>query len=297
MTIEDSTSPPSLITRQDAMSVVGMSAERFAAEFRRVRGGAHISRAELMTARERVVAIASQAQGNPVVAGQAAMVMHGAKWFDAGFDVVLIRGITASGRPALGTTTWRLDLPAEHVVTIDGIAVTSPIRTAFDVGRIQPRMRAIGHLDTLAAATGFDLDELAEYAKSQKRTRHVRQVRGLAPLVNRLHESPRESSTGLFMHDCGLPTPVAQFEVFNEYGILVARHDWAYPDLKIAIEYDGEDYHSSPEQQASDAARDAESNRLQWKVIRANNKRMTSDPMGLIAEIAEAIHQRGGYYS
>jgi very-short-patch-repair endonuclease len=36
----------------------------------------------------------------------------------------------------------------------------------------------------------------------------------------------------------GLPSPVAQFRVFDEEGF-VARVDFAYPELRIAIEYDG----------------------------------------------------------
>ncbi|MET2982001.1 DUF559 domain-containing protein [Gordonia polyisoprenivorans] len=67
--------------------------------------------------------------------------------------------------------------------------------------------------------------------------------------------------------------------------------------MKIGIEYDGEEYHSSPEQRASDAARDAESARLGWKVIRADKHRMRTNPMGVVNEIAEAIRTRGGYYS
>ena len=71
-----------------------------------------------------------------------------------------------------------MDLPPEHIEVIDGIAVTSPIRTAFDVGRIQPRMRAIGHLDALAAATAYDFGELADYVETQKGVRYVRQLKG-----------------------------------------------------------------------------------------------------------------------
>lgn len=178
MTIDEPTATPELVFRRDALSQPGMSPERFAAEFRLLRGEAHIGRGEMLTARQRVIAIASAAQGDPVVGGQAAMVMHGSRWFDSDFPILLIRGANASGRAARGSIPCRVDLPPEHIEVIDGIAVTSPIRTAFDVGRIQPRMRAIGHLDALAAATAYDFGELADYVETQKGVRYVRQLKG-----------------------------------------------------------------------------------------------------------------------
>lgn len=39
---------------------------------------------------------------------------------------------------------------------------------------------------------------------------------------------------------------------------IYARIDLGYEKYQIAIEYDGEDFHSTPEQRAHDAARDAQ---------------------------------------
>lgn len=71
MTIDEPLATPELVFRRDALSEPGMSPERFAAEFRLLRGEAHIGRGEMLTARQRVIAIASAAQGDPVVGGQA----------------------------------------------------------------------------------------------------------------------------------------------------------------------------------------------------------------------------------
>ncbi len=107
MTIDEPTATPELVFRRDALSEPGMSPERFAAEFRLLRGEVHIGRGEMLTARQRVIAIASAAQGDPVVGGQAAMVMHGSRWFDSDFPILLIRGASASGRAARGSVPRR----------------------------------------------------------------------------------------------------------------------------------------------------------------------------------------------
>ena len=67
------------------------------------------------------------------------------------------------------------------------------------------------------------------------------------------------------MADAGLPSLVAQFVVRHE-GREVARVDFAWPDLRLAVEYDGA-WHAEPGQFARDRQRP---NRLQaagWTVV------------------------------
>ena len=51
-----------------------------------------------------------------------------------------------------------------------------------------------------------------------------------------------ETRLRLVIVDGGLPRPVAQFEVRDAAGRLIGRVDLAYPEWRIAIEYDG-DHH------------------------------------------------------
>jgi len=53
----------------------------------------------------------------------------------------------------------------------------------------------------------------------------------------------------------GLPDPVVQFEVRDRSDHLIARVDAAYPDARIAIEYDSKQEHSDEFQLARDARR------------------------------------------
>lgn len=282
--------------RRDILADSGMSPEAFDAEFRVLRNDRYLSRSTTMTATEWIVGIAKQSLGEPVVGGMAAQVMHGSVWYDDDFTIELIRDPTASGRPARGTITHRIELSESEVVEMAGILVTSVIRTAFDIGREGPPWRALGRLDALQRATGFDPAELAAYTKEKKGSRGIRQLRRLIPLIDGTAESPPESWVRLLMHDGGLPTPELQVTVYNTYGVAFARIDLAYEEHRIGIEYDGA-YHNSPEQRIADAAREqtlvAE---LDWIMIHVDKDRMRDKPIGVLTEIRQALHTRGVYF-
>jgi len=87
----------------------------------------------------------------------------------------------------------------------------------------------------------------------------------------------------------GLPTPVAQFRVFDDEG-LIGRVDFAYPDLKIAIEYDGL-WHAESGQFAKDRGR---LNRLRaagWRVVFVTAADMY-DPDAIVRQIVRALAAR-----
>ncbi|MAU84484.1 DUF559 domain-containing protein [Gordonia sp. Z-3] len=295
MTFEHQATPRT-ISRKDALTDLGLTPEQFAAEFTVLRGNNHLHRGQLMTAQQRIITVVDQAHGDPVIAGESALIMYGSRWHDDDFTIELIRGTSASGRPARGTVTRRLDLPPSEIVEIQGRKVTSPLRTAFDLGRQRSRMQAIGDLDALAAVVPLDLDELMAFAVKHKRSRYVRVLRELIPLIDGRAESPRESALRLFMHDVGLPKPDLQVEVRDESGKVIARCDLAYEAAKIAIEYDGEAYHSTPEQLAHDGVRTVALDRLEWKVIRVTAKRLRSEPFAVVEEVWDALRARGFYF-
>ncbi|GAB90521.1 endonuclease domain-containing protein [Gordonia rhizosphera] len=285
-----------LIRRQEAIEDCGMTAEQFEAAFRRLHGDQYVSREALLSAREHIVRTVRNADGEPVVGGMAASIMHGCRWYDDDFIIELIRHPTGSGRPGLGSRIHRTDLDATDVMVVDGIRVTTPIRTAFDLGRIAPEWRALGYLDDLVRATDFPIEELHVYAHNRSRRRRIRQLRNLIPLIDANAESPPESWVRLLMLRGDLPTPETQIRVADETGFVFARIDLGYRLPKIAIEYDGEDYHASPEQRASDEARDAKLRDLGWIIIRIDRERLRTAPWSIIIEIDKALRSRGCYY-
>ncbi|WP_425787979.1 endonuclease domain-containing protein [Gordonia sp. DT218] len=285
------------IRRKQALERSDMTGEVFDAAFTRLHGNLYVERTAILPPRERIAVTARCAPDDVVVGGIAAKIMHGGLWHDGDFTIELLRGPDAGNRPGRGrTVARRTGLTPDDVVEIDGIAVTSVVRTAFDLGRVGPPWRALGHLDDLARATGFGLDEVRRHAERFAGHRGVRQLRELIPLVDGDAESPPESWVRLLMHRSELPTPELQIEVADDDGQIFARIDLGYVGPMIAIEFDGADFHTSPAQRARDGARDARLRELGWIIIRIDADRLRTDPWGVVMEIERALRSRGGYF-
>lgn len=96
--------------------------------------------------------------------------------------------------------------------------------------------------------------------------RGIVHVRELIPLADPRAESPMESEARSVMIDGGLPTPELQFEVIDRDGRLW-RLDFAWPDLKFAVEYDGFDFHADPDALRHDRQKRAALGEVDWRVM------------------------------
>jgi hypothetical protein len=72
------------------------------------------------------------------------------------------------------------------------------------------------------------------------------------------------------------------------------RLDAAWPEVKLAVEFDGAAFHGSREARERDLRRDAALSVLGWVVLRFSYRRLTSDPDGCRAQIAAVYRQRAG---
>ncbi|MGV0786916.1 hypothetical protein ABQF33_08345 [Mycolicibacterium sp. XJ2] len=148
---------------------------------------------------------------------------------------------------------------------VDGRPATTPAWTAVEVARSQRRPRALATLDA-ALRSGFcSRAELWRAAVAQAGRRGIVAVRELIALADARSESPMESEARLAMIDGGLPTPELQYEVIDGNGEL-RRLDFAWPDVHVAVEYDGVDWHSDPEAMRRDRRRSAALLDVGWAV-------------------------------
>ena len=150
------------------------------------------------------------------------------------------------------------------ITRMHGFNVTTPLRTAWDLGRLQHRDRALGGMDALMRQCGFELAELVEGVERFKGGRGVVQLRELAPLVDGRAESPGESVLRLRWLDMtSLPRPTPQVCIVLR-GVEVYRLDLAVPELRYGCEYDGEAFHV--DQERDEARREDLRVRFGWHV-------------------------------
>jgi hypothetical protein len=145
-------------------------------------------------------------------------------------------------------------LRPEDITEVMGIPVTTKLRTAWDLGRVRSRERSLSAMDQMLRLPGFPLLEFLAGVERFRGERWVTTLRALAPLADGRAESPPESILRLYWIDAGLPRPVPQLEVWAD-GRLVARLDIGNLEILYAIEYDGIEWHSAPEQRLHDRRR------------------------------------------
>ncbi len=199
------------------------------------------------------------------IAGVAAAAMHGAKWIA---DDVPIELVCSNPRAPRGVVTRRDMLRCSEIQTIDGCAVTTPERTAFDIGRRAGRRLAVARLDALTRATGFNVDDVLTVAKCHPGTRGLRQLESILALVDGGAESPQESYLRLLLIEAGLPRPQTQIAVLGSDGFPVAYLDMGWPDHMVAVEYDGDQHRTDRRQYVKDIRRIEMLERMGWIIVR-----------------------------
>lgn len=216
-----------------------------------------------------------------VVCDRTAAWVHGVDAFRyAEIDVTppletyVLRGHRATDRPECEGGTR--DLQPRDWVIIGGIRLTTPIRTALDLGCKLTRREAIAAMDALMREHDFTIADLERELPRYFRRRGVVQLRQLAPLVDGLAESSGESWARLEIADHGLPIPSAQHWVSVD-GVPTYRLDLAYPHARVAIEYDGEQFHSRPEDRQRDALRRQWLRDHGWRVIVVDKTSFTDE--------------------
>jgi hypothetical protein len=152
------------------------------------------------------------------------------------------------------------------LVTVRGRSATEAAWTAIEVARNLRRPRALATLDAALRSGTCDRDGLAAAALHQAGRRHIIMVRDLIPLARPGAESPMESEARLVMVDGGLPEPDLQYEIIDRDG-RCWRVDFAWPAQGVIVEYDGFDWHSSPNDLRRDRQKRAALEELGWRVM------------------------------
>ncbi|RVX44392.1 uncharacterized protein DUF559 [Nonomuraea polychroma] len=194
--------------------------------------------------------------------------------------------LTAPGHLAVpGCVTYVAPLPDEDVTTHGGVRVTTMERTALDCARWLPRVEGVAILDQFARQ-GVDLDAL------WRRPLNTWRVRDTLSLADPGSASPRESWLRVILVEGGLPKPSTQIRVELDND----RHaylDMGWEDFKVAVEYDGQEHHTSAADQQRDADRREELRRRGWRVIAVRRDVIPGQIAGLLHHVANALMERG----
>ena len=126
---------------------------------------------------------------------------------------------------------------------------------------------AVARLDALANAVSFDSADVLELAARHRGVRGVRQVATVLELSDSGAQSPRETWLRLVLLRGGFPRPRTQIPV-TIGGYVKYYLDMGWEDVKVAVEYDGDQHRTDRVQFAKDVVRLEELADLGWIVVR-----------------------------
>ena len=172
-------------------------------------------------------------------------------------------------------------------MVVNGIRVTTPERTAFDIGRNGPIDAAVPVLDALLNATRINPTGVVALDR-HPRSRGSRRLRAALDLVDGSAESPQETRVRLLLVGAGLPKPETQIE-FRKLHI---RVDMGWREWKVAVEYDGIQHWTDSRQRSWDIERIALLEAAGWVVIRVSAE-MLMRPQVIVDRVRAALVDRG----
>lgn len=182
-------------------------------------------------------------------------------------DVIDLHVLNPEGhqlRNSEGLVVHRRD--GAPVTEVGGRLTTTSAWTAVEIARSLRRPRALATLDAALRSRSCDARQLRAAAARQAGRRGIVTTRELIPLATSEAESPMESEARLVMIDGGVPPDVLQYEIVDR-NFRTWRVDFAWPDRKVAVEYDGFDWHSDREAFRTDRQKRAALQEMGWSLL------------------------------
>lgn len=226
---------------------------------------------------------------NATVAGLSASALHGSRWIDSHHPAELNRAEGCEGPIVI----HRDKLRSDETGVVRGIPVTTPARTAFDLGRRDGLTTAVIRLDALANATGLRPGEIQVVAEHHRGSRGLVQLRQVLDLMDGGAESPPETRTRLLLVRAGLRKPQTQIVIRDEFGVPIARVDMGYEEYRVGVEYDGPQHWTDPARRTADIDKYAEVGARGWRMVRVSNDLLRYRPGVIIARTCAALQAAG----
>lgn len=244
----------------------------------------------------RVVLAAQDLLGVPSAAGGATAAEL--------FGVRLPHRATRAGRAAVhldvedGATPRRTPLlvihrrsPAE-TRRVHGVTIVEPVVALQQIARRLTHEELVVAVDSLIAdrfgtVARLELEEVRRVA-GQARGHGASRLRAAVEHARERVWSPRETHLHLMLRRHGLPVPELNHQVQDQVSGVVYYVDLAYPEQRIAIEYDGMEHLTDADRVKRDHRKSAVLHAEGWTVIRLYAEDLL-DPTALLARIHHAL--------
>ena len=250
-------------------------------------------------------AIATLLPDRHFFAGRTAAALWGLPVSSSGSDELAIATCyphRATRRTGLSAVQVRSELV--KVVRHDGAPLTDPASTwamlagrmplhdAVALGDAVIRRKRIPGTTRLERPPLAVRDELEAMVGAGRRV-GVARLREAFPLLSPHSASPPESHLRLLLGEWGLPDPALDHDVHDSDGRLLGCSELAFPEIKLALEYESVDHMTRTRQWNRDLAKYHDYTAAGWEVHRVTATLLYPQRAKLRTQLTEALIRRG----
>jgi hypothetical protein len=175
-----------------------------------------------------------------------ALALLGAPLWDLPLDEVHVTRLDArAGRREAGVAQHSGVLLPGDVADTDGVMHTSAARSALDLTMIADVEHSVPVIDHLLHVGAVQHRELCRGSDRRTWWPYTLGTELTVRLADGRSESVAESRSRHMFWRGGLPMPVPQYRVVDEYGRTVARVDFAWPEFGVFLEFDGKEKYTA----------------------------------------------------
>ncbi|UWF77198.1 MULTISPECIES: endonuclease domain-containing protein [Microbacterium] len=201
-----------------------------------------------------------------------------------------------------GVAGHRLSTVRMRAALLDGVPVLDPVATLFVLAAELTATQLLVLIEALITPSGkypnlvgprplTDAGEIDMRLAEWGSFPGVGRVRTALTRARAGVDSPKETEARVVIMAAGLPEPEVQY-VVHERGRKIATVDLAYPEWKIAIEYEGDGHRTDPEQWREDIRRQRELEERGWLVLRITQLDLADGRAAFLARLRRAVAQR-----
>jgi hypothetical protein len=195
-------------------------------------------------------------------------------------------------RRSAAVLPWRSRLDPEDVVVVDGVRVTMPVRTAFDIARKGTLEAGVTAIDYLGRGRPDFLELLDGYTRAHLSLHGARRVLAALRLASCRSLSAGETRLRLlWVRDAGLCPPEVNCVVRSDDGFLLGMPDLLDTEHGVFGEYDGAG-HRQLDQHTQDNAREEWIEHAGGIVVRATGPDLGKFRRRSLSRL-HAAHNRG----
>lgn len=177
--------------------------------------------------------------------------------------------------------------------TVDGLRVTTAERTVADLAGTLDLVQLVTLADRLVRRRKTSVAAL-QLAAAGWDGRYREAFRAAVGYVRAGVDSPKESELRMLLVLAGFPEPTVNHRIIDPAtGALLRRFELAWPELRIAIEYQGAQHRESEEIWSADFERRDEADHREWRLVQVTGKQIRESPEQVLRRADTARRDRG----